>query len=59
MRWGECYGFGRSEMHGGQYDSIAESLRMSVVLVWYGRDVGVRTSAHLTLDYMLGAQALQ
>ena len=28
-----------TEMHGGQYDSIAESLRMSVVLVWYGRDV--------------------
>jgi metal-dependent amidase/aminoacylase/carboxypeptidase family protein len=27
-----------TEMHGGQYDSIAESLRMSVVLVWYGRD---------------------
>jgi amidohydrolase len=28
-----------TEMHGGQYDSIAESLRMIVVLVWYGRDV--------------------
>jgi len=28
-----------TEMHGGKYDSVAESLKMSVVLVWYGRDV--------------------
>ena len=28
-----------TEMHGGQYDSIAELLKMNVVLVWYGHDV--------------------
>ena len=28
-----------TEMHGGQYDSVAELLKMNVVLVWYGRDV--------------------